>query len=231
MLTKWSGLCLLVLATPSHAVPQTGPDMQTIVERLNRLEAENQKLLSEIQELRNELKAAPGPDQPGKAAPEAAAPPVDERLAVQESHTADLDQSKVGASQRFPISLTGMLLFNAFENGRNGGGAQYPETATLSPSASADGATVRQTILGFKFNGPDLPGGGKADGSLYMDFFGGTAVPSGSLLRVRTAALNLTWKNTTFTVGQDKPIISPRDPTSFAQVGVSPLTEAGNLWD
>jgi hypothetical protein len=216
MLTKLLGLCLLALATPSHAAPQTGPDMQAIVERLDKLEAENQKLLTEIQELRSELKAAP---------------PVDERLAVQESHTADLDQSKVGASQRFPISLTGMVLFNAFENGRNGGGAQYPETASLSPSASADGATIRQTILGFKFSGPDLPGGGKADGSLYMDFFGGTAVPGGSLLRVRTAAINLTWKNTTFTVGQDKPIISPRDPTSFAQVGVSPLTDAGNLWD
>ena len=111
MLTKLLGLCLLALATPSHAAPQTGPDMQAIVERLDKLEAENQKLLTEIQELRSELKAAP---------------PVDERLAVQESHTADLDQSKVGASQRFPISLTGMVLFNAFENGRNGGGAQYP---------------------------------------------------------------------------------------------------------
>jgi hypothetical protein len=31
-------------------------------------------------------------------------------------------------------------------------------------------------------------------------------------------------------VGQDKPIISPRDPNSYAQIGVSPLTGAGNLW-
>jgi hypothetical protein len=30
--------------------------------------------------------------------------------------------------------------------------------------------------------------------------------------------------------GQDKPIISPRDPDSLAQVGYSPLTASGNLW-
>ncbi len=30
--------------------------------------------------------------------------------------------------------------------------------------------------------------------------------------------------------GQDKPLISPREPNSLAQVGLSPLTGAGNLW-
>src|SRR5205085_3960522 len=42
--------------------------------------------------------------------------------------------------------------------------------------------------------------------------------------------LDIDWKNTTLTVGQDKPIVSPREPNSLAQVGVSPLTGAGNLW-
>jgi hypothetical protein len=31
-------------------------------------------------------------------------------------------------------------------------------------------------------------------------------------------------------IGQDKPLISPRDPDSLAQVGLSPLTAAGNPW-
>jgi hypothetical protein len=232
MLKKTLGVCVLVLVMPRpaapqyNAAPQTSPDMQKIIERLDKLEDENQKLLNEIHELRSELKTARTPEQPGIAAA-----PTDERLAVQESRTADLDQSKVGASQRFPISLTGMLLFNAFENGRSSGGFEYPVAASLTPSAASDGASVRQTILGLKFNGPDLPGGGKVSGNIYMDFFGGTSVPYNNLLRIRTATLDLRWKNTTFSVGQDKPIISPRDPTSFAQVGVSPLTGAGNLWD
>ena len=148
VLTKSLGLCLLPLLMPRPAAPQTSPDMQKILERLDKLEDENQKLLNEIRDLRGELKAARSPDQPGNT--EAAAPeapngaariaPVDERLAVQESRTAELEQSKVAASQRFPISLTGMLLFNAFANGRGSAGEQYPETASLIPSAATDGA-------------------------------------------------------------------------------------------
>jgi hypothetical protein len=228
MLTKSLCLSVLALAMPRPAAPQSPPDMQKIIERLDKLEDENQKLLDEIHELRTELTAArnptAAPDSPEQA-------PVAERLAVQESRTADLEQTKVSASQRFPVTLTGMLLFNAFENGRNSGTAQYPATATLNSGPASDGATVRQTILGLKFNGPNLPGGGKASGSLYMDFFSGTTAPNNNLLHIRTANLDLAWKNTTVTVAQDKPLISPRDPTSFAQVGISPLTAAGNLWD
>ena len=222
MLMKSLGVCWLAMAMPRAAAPQTASDMQKILDRLDKLEDENHKLLEEIHDLRVELKAARSPDQP-------AAPSTEERLGVVESRTADLDQSKVAASQRFPVSLTGMLLFNAFENGRSSGGAEYPETASATPGAATDGASVRQTILGMKFNGPDLFAGGKASGSLYMDFFGGTSAPGNNLLRIRTATLDLSWKNTTFSVGQDKPIISPRDPSSFAPGRVSPLTGAGNL--
>ncbi len=230
MLTKSLVLCFLALAMPRLAAAQTSPDMQRIIERLDKLEDENQKLLDEIHALRSALKAAQSANQPANAVPTAATTPTDERLDVQESRTAELEQSKVSASQKFPISLTGMLLFNAFENGRNSG-AEYPVAASLVPGAATDGATVRQTIIGLKFNGPDLPGGGKVSGSIYMDFFAGSSVPYNNLFRIRTADLDLSWKNTTLSLGQDKPIISPREPSSFAQVGVSPLTGAGNLWD
>jgi hypothetical protein len=38
------------------------------------------------------------------------------------------------------------------------------------------------------------------------------------------------WKRFSISAGQDKPLISPREPDSLAQVGVSPLTGAGNPW-
>jgi hypothetical protein len=63
-----------------------------------------------------------------------------------------------------------------------------------------------------------------------MDFFGGGIQPGNNLFRLRIATVDLAWKNTTLTIGQDKPIIAPREPTSLAEVGVSPLTGAGNLW-
>jgi hypothetical protein len=210
---------------PGVAAAQPAPDMRKILDRLDLLEQENHKLLDEIQALRRELQAG----QTATAAPAAPAQTaVDDRVDIAEKRIDELAQTKVEASQHLPISITGMLLFNAFENGANGGGAQYPTMAALTPAAVEAGASLQQTILGFKFDGPDLPGGGKAGGNLYMDFLGGMY---GSNVRLRTATLDLAWKNTTLSFGQDKPIFSPRDPDSLAQVGVSPLTGAGNLWD
>jgi hypothetical protein len=62
-----------------------------------------------------------------------------------------------------------------------------------------------------------------------MDFFGG-GTGLNQTVRLRVATLDAAWKNTTLGLAFDKPIISPREPDSLAQVGVSPLTAAGNLW-
>ena len=205
-------LISIPLALSACLAAQTAPDIQKVLQRLDELEEQNQALMAEIHQLRQELT-------------------VTERLDVQEARTAELAQTKVETSQRMPVSLTGMVLFNAFANGKSAGGAEEPVTAALNPSAAATGATLRQTVLGLKFNGPDLPGGGKATGSFYMDFWGGTAAANNNLFRIRLATVDLAWKNTTVTVGQDKPIVSPREPTSLAQVGLAPLSGAGNLWD
>ncbi|MGA2711735.1 MAG: hypothetical protein ABSG41_01410 [Bryobacteraceae bacterium] len=103
MLTKSLGLCLLALAMPRPAAPQASPDMQKIIDRLDKLEDQNRQLLDEIHQLRSELTAAKTSAQPGNAA--VTAVPAEERLAVQESRTAELEQSKVAASQRFPGPL------------------------------------------------------------------------------------------------------------------------------
>jgi hypothetical protein len=208
---------------------QTQPNMSRVLERLDRLEQENRELIQEIRQLRTELHES----KPAPAAEETAPaqPPDSERLDVLESRTADLAQTKIGSTQRMPVSLTGMVLFNAFSNSRFGGTNQYPLVAGLTPSPSTSGATLRQTVLGLKFDGPALPGGGKVSGNFYFDFFAGTTAPTNNLVRIRVATLDLAWTNTTLTFGQDKPIVAPRDPTSLAQVGYPPLTGAGNLWD
>ncbi len=216
-------ICCLVVFITGRAYAQTNPDIQAVLDRLDKLEDENHRLEDEIRELRGQLLAA-------KSTPESAER-QSERLDVQENRTAELDQAKVAASQRYPVALTGMLLFNAFRNGNNGGTAEYPTTASLTRGAAVDGATLRQTVIGLNFKGPDLPWGGKASGSVYMDFFSGSTAPNNNLVRLRIATLDLNWKNTIITVGQDKPLISPREPESLAQVGISPLTGAGNLWD
>jgi hypothetical protein len=89
---------------------------------------------------------------------------------------------------------------------------------------------MRQTVLGLRYQGPEVLGGAKVTGTLFLDLWAGAGTSLNQLLRLRVATLDLAWKNTTLSFGQDKPIIAPREPDSLAQVGVSPLTGAGNLW-
>jgi hypothetical protein len=47
---------------------------------------------------------------------------------------------------------------------------------------------------------------------------------------LRTGTISVDWESRSVTVGVDKPLIAPYSPDSFAQVGVPPLSGAGNLW-
>jgi len=216
----------LVLCLPTFLQAQSKSEMQQVLERLERLEEQNRALFAEVQSLRKEL-AASGTTT---AEPAPAEPPLEERVAVVEHRTDEQAQSNVESEHRLPVQLTGMLLFNAFLNGRSSNNQGYPVAASASVGQTSGGATLRQSVIGLKFQGPDIFAGGKISGSVYMDFFDGLATTQTQFMRLRIASLDFDWKNTTFSVGQDKPIISPREPNSIAQVGVSPLTAAGNLW-
>lgn len=210
----------LVCGMPVQA--QTSTEMRQILERLERLEEQNRALAAEVHALRAELAAGARREPPP-------APAVEERLDVQESRIAEQAQTKVESSQRFPIRITGMALFNTYFNSRGSGGSEYPTRAVASPEGSG-GATFRQTILGLEYNGPRTIWNGSIHGAVRMDFFGGTGQLLDQTVRLRTAAIGIDWKDRSLLAGVEKPIISPREPNSLAQVGVSPLTGAGNLW-
>ena len=215
MLRNCSPLLLLLL--PCLLAGQDKSDLRLILDRLERLERENHDLAAEVHALRREMaeSRAATPD----------APPIEEKVAVAEHRIDDLAQSKVEASQRLPITLTGMVLFNAYANGKNSAGQQYPVTAARSPGMAGEGATLRQSLIGMKFQGPEIFGGGRLSGTIFLDLFANGDIP-----HLRTATMEADWKTRNLMIGQDKPIIAPREPTSLARVGLSPLTGAGNLW-
>ncbi|MBZ5594466.1 MAG: hypothetical protein LAP39_19670 [Acidobacteriia bacterium] len=238
-LPKWIRATILALvALPLAAADQTlsenSPALTQILRRLDRLEQENQQLVQEIRALRAELALSrePSTNPPGTAAVADGAQPADvaERMDVQERRLEEQAQTKVESSQHFPIRITGMALFNAFLSSHPDDGHVVPVLAPAGNTALTGGATVRQTILGLDFRGPEVLGGGKIHGFVNMDFFGGSGEPYDSLVRLRTAGLEVNWANTSIMFGQDKPLIAPREPNSLAQVGLSPLTGAGNLW-
>ena len=86
--------------------------------------------MQEVQALRQQLAITDGArsDRPKNVRRRSRARRQEERLEVLEQRTQDLAQTKVEASQRLPISLTGMLLFNAFWNGASA------EHRTIPPS-------------------------------------------------------------------------------------------------
>jgi hypothetical protein len=228
---------LALVLVPPLVRAQEKTELQQILDRLDRLEQENHQLADEVHALRTELAVARGqvPEKPAadaspSSAPAAPAAPLDERVQVAEQRVADLSQEKVEASQRFPLSISGMVLFNAFLNGKNAAGDEDPVTASATSGPATNGATMAQTVLGLRYQSPNALWGAAVSGSVFFDFYGGEGTSLEQIARLRTADIQLDWTNTSVMVGQDKPLIAPRDPFSLAQVGVSPFTAAGNLW-
>ena len=212
----------LALLAPLCAESPPSTELRQILDRVERLERSNQQLREEVRSLRAELGSRAGKT-------ESPAAPIEERVAVIESRVEEQAQTKVEAAQRLPIRLTGMALFNAFLNSRNNNSAQYPTVAVAGTERNA-GGTLRQTSIGLDYGGSPAIWGGKVSGSVFMDFMGGTGGSLDQSVRLRTGIIAIDWASRRVAAGVDKPIFAPRDPTSLAQVGVSPLTGAGNLW-
>lgn len=219
---------LFILLAPGIVAAQTTPsdlrqvDLGQIIQRLDRLERQNQTLVEEVRQLRQELAEARG--QPPQTAP-----PLEEKVAVDESRVEELAQSKVEASQHFPIRVTGMALFNGFLNSRGSGGQQYP-TFAWPGNQSSGGGSFYQTTIGLDYSGPQVFLGGKVHGDVYMDFAGGSGTPLDLGFRLRTGEIAIDWATSSIMAGVESPIFAPRQPTSLAQVEFAPLAAAGNLW-
>ncbi|MCX6613711.1 MAG: hypothetical protein NTW74_23055 [Acidobacteria bacterium] len=215
--------CLLALV-PLAAQEKT--QLELILERLAKLEAQNEALQKEVNSLRQQL-------NPGGV-------PLAETVEVQKTQIREQAQSKVEAASKQPLAITGTLLMNSYWNGRNNGGAINSSSAALVPSPHAAGITASQTIIGLRFESPQTLLGADVTGYAMIDFFdtnARTGTPPrqqsrhlADYPRLRVANLELAWKNTSLSFGQEKPLISQRDPTSLAQVGIAPATGAGNPW-
>lgn len=218
-------LLTLVLFRLSAQTNEARPTMADVLKRLDELETQNRKLADELHVLRQELAAT---QQPAAAA--ANEPSLNERMDVAERRVAEQAQTKVESSQKFPISLNGTLLFNAFSSSASVS-STYAGYSPLLNGPERTGATVGQSIIGLQFQGPALPGEGRVNGYLSMDFWGAwSSYNNAGWFRIREADLSLDWKRRSLSFGQMKPLISPLQPTSLAEVAVSPLAGAGNLW-
>jgi hypothetical protein len=162
-----------------------------------------------------------------------------ERQQIDETQIATHEQTKVESESKYPVKITGMLLFNGFVNTGAVNVAAAPTAAVPGPGST--GASIRHTVLGFDARGPHLfgartyadlrvdfdgsPASGGSAGEYSGDFSTNTA-----LIRLRTAHAGLQWENTDAYFSLDRPIVSPDTPTSLTAVAEPPLAWSGNLW-
>jgi hypothetical protein len=191
-----------------------GQGIDGVLDRLNRLEKENDSLRQQIQDLRAEVERLRG-----------------EKVEIVERRVEEQAQTKVEASQKFPLKITGMALANLYRNGRQANNQDHATTAARIPGRATSAMTFRQSVLGLEYTGPTTFLGGEVGGAIALDFFeGNTENNQFAPVRLRTASIHVDWKTRSIFFGQEKPLFSQRDPSSFSFVGVSPLTAAGNLW-
>lgn len=156
---------------------------------------------------------------------------IRERQAIEESQIATHDVTKVETQSRYPLKVSGLLLFNGFVNTRQVDVSASPAYAVEGPGST--GLSLRQTVLGLDARGPHLMGAtSRAD--LRVDFFANGAqsnYAASGLLRLRTAHAELNWQNTDFFIALDRSILEPNEPSSLVAIGQPELAWAGNLWN
>jgi hypothetical protein len=149
---------------------------------------------------------------------------------------AELHQDKVESASKYPVKLSGLVLFNSYRNSGSLDIEDLPSLAFQKSPGSPDGsvgATLRQTVLGVQATGPNLFGA-RTSAAVAVDFAGGSPTTSfgviDGVVRLRTAHIGLDWERTSLTIGQDTLFFSPLSPTSYATVLEPALAWSGNLW-
>jgi hypothetical protein len=145
-------------------------------------------------------------------------------------------QTKVESGSKFRLKLSGLALFNAFDDSGRVDNLDVPSIALRQRPGYQEGgggASVRQSIIGLTGFGPVIFGA-RTSADLQMGFYGGlpsgyTATSSG-IANLRLARMRLDWENTSVVAGLDYLFFSPNSPTTYMSVAVPGLTSAGNLW-
>lgn len=176
---------------------------------------------------------APGADSGNSTAAHespAALDEIRERQAIEESQIATHEVTKVETDSKYPLKVTGLVLFNGFVNTRQVDTPAAPAYAIAGPGST--GLSLRQTVLGLDARGPHLFNAtSRAD--LRVDFFANDVqsnYAAAGVLRLRTAHAALNWANTQAFVELDRSILNPNEPTSLVAVAQPDLAWAGNLW-
>jgi chaperonin cofactor prefoldin len=245
-------LIVAALSSTSIAGAQSVPagDLQERIRALSESIADVQAQINQSQhrldQMRDQLDALQHAATPASTAPPSVPPAsmsaaklgdMQERQEMLDAQIATLQQAKVETDSKYPITISGMVLFNGFLNSSRVDMAATPTSALFNGGSL--GASVRQSVLGIDARGPHLLGA-SSYADLRVDFDGdpgnstgaypGSYNTNATLLRLRTIHAGLDWKRTGAFFSLDHTILSPDMPTSLTAVAEPPLAWSGNLW-
>ena len=233
----------------AHKIEALSEALAATQQQIEQSQRQMQELQQQLMEVRRELSSEAGTivppagasssNEPGPPPASVATEPVgaaDERHQVLESAVKILDQTKVESSSKYPVRLTGLILFNGYLDKGVPDNTDVPAFALAGTSTSGNGnlgASLRQTIIGVEGIGPRI-GGAHTSANVNLDFFSTISYnsygTSAGIVRMRTASINFDWARDSVDVGIVTPLISPLAPTSYATVAEPSLAGAGNLW-
>ncbi len=206
--------------------------------QLDQSQHEMEQMRVEVQQLRAQLAQGHPNEAPAQAASDlqASVQQLREDTDVLKAEVKQHDQTKVESLSKYPVRISGMLLFTSLLNSGTVDDIDLPLIASPHYGTRPQGslsATARQTVLGLEAEGPSL-WDGRSSADISVDFFGGIPyadyTTSAGLLRLRTAHANLDWSRRSLIAAFDRPLVSPLQPTSFLSVGEPALAWSGNLW-
>ena len=207
-------------------------------QQLDQSQREMEEMRTELRALRTQLAEANLKENPEATATslQASVRQLQEQTDVLQAEVKQHDQTKVETLSKYPMRISGMLLFSSFLNSGEVDSVDLPIIALPRNANRPQGslsATARQTEVGLDVAGPSL-WGAHSFADISVDFFGGIPysdyTTSAGVLRLRTAHARLDWDRRSLTAAFDRPLISPLQPTSFVTLGEPALAWSGNLW-
>src|SRR5580693_3754106 len=134
-------------------------------QQLEQSQRQIQQLQEELVQVRKELNSSKAPLSASSSQPDppaaVTADALQERVEALEAQVKLHDQTKVESASKYPLRLTGLILFNSFINRGSVDNFDLPSIAVPKSAGLSNGgagASLRQTILGIEGFGPEIVG-------------------------------------------------------------------------
>ncbi len=166
-------------------VTQLSQDLQQTRAELAESKRQIEELRQSLEELRKQVQSG----HPAEPAPAAASEPTvaaaDQDVGFLAAKVGEMHQDKVESATKYPVKLSGLILFNSYWNKGILDIQDLPSLALPNfPGAPSPGigGTLRQTMLGVDAVGPKLFGAQTSAGA-EVDFAGGNPTTASDWLR------------------------------------------------